>query len=283
MSRTGEVSRRAGSVALAAVVVGGLAAAGVGPASAAVAGPRAAGSSFAVPGLLAGVASASAGDAWAVGTAVVSGTVRTLTVHWNGTSWKREPSPSPADSLLTGVAVVSARDAWAVGASDVDRRTLILHWNGARWKRVPSPATARSGLLYGVTAVSARNAWAVGWTSSDHPLMLHWNWNGKTWQRGRGSATSLDGGLASVAAASRTSVWAVGVTVTQTKATRGTLVAHWNGRTWQQVPSPFAVTGGTLFGVTARSARRTWAVGCQSCSQSPPKTLVLRWDGHAWR
>jgi len=80
------------------------------------------------------VAATSASNAWAVGN-TSSGT---LIVRWNGTAWKRVPSPGRAGSLLYGVAATSARNAWAVGdTSKINHgssETLILRWNGTSWK-----------------------------------------------------------------------------------------------------------------------------------------------------
>jgi hypothetical protein len=41
----------------------------------------------------------------------------------------------------------------------------------------------------------------------------------------------------------------------------GTLVLHWDGRTWARVPSPSPGTGSDLLGVAASSAGNAWAVG----------------------
>ena len=63
--------------------------------------------------------------------------MKTLTVRWNGTAWKRVPSPSPGtEAALHGVAAVSASSAWAVGSTDTSagNKTLILRWNGKTWK-----------------------------------------------------------------------------------------------------------------------------------------------------
>jgi hypothetical protein len=54
-------------------------------------------------------------------------------VHWDGTAWRRVPSPSPGTfASLSGVAATSATNAWAVGGADAGK-TLILHWNGTAW------------------------------------------------------------------------------------------------------------------------------------------------------
>jgi len=109
--------------------------AGAGAADAARAGSSAPGMPFAVDGFLNGVAATSARNVWAVGG---NGAGRNLILHWDGTAWKRVPSPNPAgeESVLAGVAALSAANAWAVGS-------VILHWNGRAWKLVPNPA-ARS-------------------------------------------------------------------------------------------------------------------------------------------
>jgi hypothetical protein len=57
---------------------------------------------------------------------------------WNGSGWKRIPSPSPgATASLSAVAATSARNAWAVGSTSAanhgNPETLILRWNGKAW------------------------------------------------------------------------------------------------------------------------------------------------------
>ncbi len=72
--------------------------------------------------------------------------------------------------------------------------------------------------------------------------------------------------------------WAVG--------DRGTrpvsLILHWNGTRWRQVPSPSPVRGSRLWGVAAASASSAWAVGCAACAHAQ-KTLIVHWNGSAWR
>jgi hypothetical protein len=63
---------------------------------------------------------------------------KTVILHWNGSRWRQETSPSPADSVLLGVVATSARDAWAVGATGglfaPGARALVLRWNGHAWQ-----------------------------------------------------------------------------------------------------------------------------------------------------
>jgi hypothetical protein len=135
----------------------------------------------------------------AVGEVAVGG--HTLIVHWDGTVWKRVPSPSPSSggNVLNAVAAASASSAWAVGyagSSSILATTLIEHWNGRAWTHVPSsaPQPGCGGCqfpgdrLAGVAATSAASAWAVG--SSGHGGLIE-HWDGTRWrwvaQRGRGA------------------------------------------------------------------------------------------------
>ena len=90
--------------------------------------------------MLLGVVAVSARRAWAVGaTGSGDGPTKTLVLRWNGTTWKKMPSPSPRpNGGLSGVAATSADNAWAVGytasRSHGSEQTLILRWNGTAWK-----------------------------------------------------------------------------------------------------------------------------------------------------
>ena len=130
---------------------------------------------------LAAVSTVSGRDAWAVG---VEDNKRTLTLNWNGTSWRLLPSPCSRECELSGVAAISTTSAWAVGSSD--QRTLVLRWNGQNWRRVISPSPEGGGYLSGVAVLSPRNAWAVGRTSigaiSDSPITVIERWNGAAWR-----------------------------------------------------------------------------------------------------
>ncbi len=273
---------------------------------------------------LQGVTATSARNAWAVGYTSTLTSTSTLILRWNGSSWKRVPSPTPAGGgSLSGVAAVSPGDVWAVGGN------LILHWNGTAWKRVRGPSPAGSSVA-GVAATSPRHAWAVGVTGrASHPTTLVDRWNGATWRRvASPSPNNLNGDtLHGVAVTPAGSAWAVGCSfscvtgglgdglilrwtgtswthahsplasyfagVCATSAgnawavgTLGTLpvshivIAHWNGKSWKKVPSPSPVQS-SLADVAATSARNAWAVGFDGSTH--PRTLILRWNGRAWK
>jgi hypothetical protein len=252
----------AGGVALAASCL-----AGTMPAGAARAGSSGPGAALPVYGVLHGVAAVSAADAWAVGHQF---NLNILTLHWNGRAWKQVPSPSLPGNLLS-VAATSTRNVWAVGYTT--SAGLIVHWNGIAWRRVPSPS--RIGLV-GVAATSDRNAWAVGQDSAGIAIV---HWNGRAWKQVP-SPNPPGAQLAGVAATSAFNAWAVGIwqPATGNRLLR-TLILHWNGRAWKQVPSPNPPGNDELSGVAATSARDAWAVG-QHNLQS---TMILHWNGIAWK
>ena len=206
------------------------------------------------------------------GTAVAAAPV-TASAAMTRTMPGRPAASTAISGQLSGVAATSARNAWAVGSTrSAHPGTLIMHWNGTRWRRVSSPGPAGS-TLHGVAATSGRNAWAVGSTGTGKALILHWN--GTTWRR----VTSPGDGLSGVAVTSASNAWAVGST-----SSAKTLIVHWNGRTWKRVasPSPSRARFSTLAAVTATSAHSAWAVGSTSAGTSF-KSLILRWNGRAWK
>jgi len=249
-----------------------------------------------VVNVLNGVAAVSAANAWAVGEHANHrpGPYKTLIERWDGTAWKQVPSPNPARSTnpsLNGAAATSAASAWAVGSysTRTQAKTLIEQWNGTAWKIVPSPSPGTATTLAGVAATSAANAWAVGsYTTRTAGLPLIEHWDGTAWKQvpspnpAGGSEAELDG----VAATSAANAWAVGSYDRGTQ----TLIEHWNGTAWKIVPSPNPGPNGgpnALFGVAATSAADAWAVGhmCTFCATSDQglQTLILHWDGTAWK
>ena len=170
-----------------------------------------------------GVATVSAANVWAVGGYVIgpAHVHKTLTLHWNGATWKQVPSPNPSSTgnLLNGVSASSATNAWAVGdyvnGAGI-AQTLTEHWDGTAWKRVPSPnpgGASHFNILNGVAAVSATGACAVGEysNSANADKSLVEQWNGTAWKQvPSANPSSTSNILNGVGASSATSIWAVG-------------------------------------------------------------------------
>ena len=190
------------------------------------------------------IAATSARDAWVVGSYWPSG-VAPLIEHWDGTTWRQVPSPSPNRGFeLAGVTAISASNAWAVGASSTTGMTLIEHWDGRAWRRVPSPARAADGELSSVTGTPSCGVWAVGDTGirygggSTATLVVRGNRTGSTWVPN----PSLGGYTASfngVAEASGCRPWAVGGGLYLKGAPHGApLIERWNGTAWTAALRP---------------------------------------------
>jgi methylmalonyl-CoA mutase C-terminal domain len=126
-------------------------------------------------------------------------------------------------------------------------RTLTIHWDGKAWKRVPSPnPTTRMT-----------------------------------------SSASFNDTLAAVAGTRARDVWAVGQYYVSANGTRGSrsLVLHWDGSRWKQVPTADPLTPGHasyLYGVAAPSARGVWAVGSVN-RHGAGHALAEFWNGARWR
>jgi hypothetical protein len=226
--------------------------------------------------LLSAVASVSAGDVWAVGSADDgNGNTQPLREHWNGSAWTIVAGPNNFD-VLNGVAAASTEAVWAVGQRF--GTAVIEHWNGHTWSAAETPAGSGT-TLNGVSAVSSRDVWAVGSatpTGAAQTFIEHFD--GHTWSvvpsPNAGAGNNL---LVAVAAVSTNDVWAVGDFQTDRNVFR-TLTEHWDGKTWRIVASPSgAGVQAGLLSVAALSSTNVWAGG-----DSGAATLIEHWTGTHW-
>jgi hypothetical protein len=166
------------------------------------------------PNGLGDVDAVSASDVWAVGSWFTKAFLdRSLTIHWDGTTWHRVPSPSPGtrEVRLSGVSAVSATEVWAVGARGL--RTLAERWDGSAWSVVPTPTPGGNAGLSDVLALGAGLVWAAGSRvdGGQHRLeSMVQRWDGSTWSpvTTQHVGTS-DNGLAAIDGVA-THQWAVG-------------------------------------------------------------------------
>jgi hypothetical protein len=86
-----------------------------------------------------------------------------------------------------------------------------------------------------------------------------------------------------VAATSASNAWAVG-SYSSPAGHPLTLIDHWDGTAWTQVPSPSPSSRfNVLSGVAALSAGNVWAVGeYDNRTTFQYQTLIERWEGTAW-
>lgn len=254
------------------------------------------------------VAALSTSDAWAVGYQHDNNLndSRTLTMHWNGTSWSVVPSPNPGSTVgcmngntgnvLSSIAAISSTDVWAVGFSfscQSDLRPLTIHWDGTRWKNVPNPKlrTNDNSALNGVVALASNNVYAVGYqpASNGAVLTLIEHWDGTAWSVMPSPSPTTGNVLSAVSANSATDIWAVGTKTDIATTSIQTLVQHFDGTSWKIVASPNPLpksflNQNVLSSVQVVSATDVTAVGfLNDAANQRVLTLVEHWDGAKWK
>jgi hypothetical protein len=246
-------------------------------------------------GSLADVSALAADDVWAAGTLESA----PLAEHWNGTTWAQVATPSlGGDSgSFNSILALSATDVW--GGGQVVTETLIAplfeHWNGKTWSVVPSAHAA--GFIQKLAGTGPDDVWAVGYTTATTPKPLIEHFNGTQWRQVTAPFPGIGGQLYGVVALSPTSAWAVGLSTLAKVGTAQqspgspvqTLIEHWDGQSWQVVPSPnigptSASQRNVLYAVAALSASDVWTAGQFALPDGSGSQLglALHWNGTAW-
>ena len=229
-----------------------------------------------------GAAALGPNDVWAVGSGyTANGDEQTLIVHWDGSAWRRVPSPNPGtySNALSSVTAIAPDDVWAAGTSYTEGGAvtpiLIVHWDGRAWSRVAAPWVV-PGDLRALDAVAADDIWAVG-VVGEEPLTLHWD--GTAWSQVFLPRLAGHTSLSSVAAIAADDVWAVGGYWNPMNFRGGALIEHWDGAAWTRVPllaASYPMISG-LSGVTAVTAQDVWVGGATA-----GRIVMLHWNGSAW-
>ncbi|HMA37190.1 MAG TPA: S-layer homology domain-containing protein [Chloroflexia bacterium] len=228
---------------------------------------------------LRGVTAVAANDVWAVGSSGDTPNLRTLALHWDGTAWTVVATPNQGanNNELYAVAAVSAAEVWAAGLPRVQL------WDGTSWQLAPNPAGPTDNLLLGLAALTAQDIWSVG-SSLHSALFVHGD--GTSFSSVPGADLGQGYGRpAGVAVVATDDVWAVGSVIIPNVPGPQTLAEHWNGQVWTLVPSPNVNPDtNSLAAVAAWAAGDVWAVGSYyDPNGQATRTLVLHWDGTAWR
>jgi hypothetical protein len=251
------------------------------------------------------VAAISVTDAWAVGYQNDNNLndSRTLTQHWNGTTWTTVKSPNPGSTpactngntgnFLNAVAAVATNDVWAVGFSFTCTsllKPMALHWDGAKWSAVATPKlnTNDNAALNGIFALASNNIYAVGYQPATNGAVetLIEHWDGSAWSVvSSPNANSTGNVLFSVSATSPSDIWAVGDQVAPGVEVR-TMALHFDGNTWSVVSTPNPVGGSeldqnVLTSVVAVAPDDVTAVGF-TLANFTELTMAQHWDGNSW-
>ena len=200
-------------------------------------------------------------------------------------------------SYLDAVSCTSSKFCVAVGYSSGvagHAKTLIESWDGRRWSLMKSPnvSTSDYNQLYAVSCASSSSCAAVGRahnSRSGFQQTLTESWNGSSWMivpsfdTSTGAENILDGVSCTLAG----SCIAVGYAADTKLGVWHTLVESWNGRAWEEVPSPnaSATENNFLLAVSCPSASDCTSVGTSySPAETTPtnRSLIETWDGSRW-
>jgi hypothetical protein len=231
----------------------------------------------ATPNILNGVSCASATSCEAVGTAVdVLGNETGLAQAWDGTSWKIQPVPEPAQSsggakaIMNGVSCVSASFCEAVGFSAAGPGAAAWDWDGTSWTAQPVPGP---DALESVSCPSAAFCMAVADNGGTD------TWDGSTWSQSAAIPGSPFPTLGGVSCVSASFCEAIGAGNAAQEA------AEWNGTAWlpQATPLPADGNANDLRAVSCVAADDCTAVGDYTQDTTFDQlTLAEHWDGSAW-
>jgi hypothetical protein len=138
-----------------------------------------------------------------------------------------------------------------------------------------------------MTCVSGDDCWAVGgrWDNAESRIRtLVEHWDGVSWSL----MTPADPGTAhtywAVTCVSATDCWAVGDYRNGVFAPLNTLIGHWDGTSWNLVPSPTPSTHqSSLYDVACISSDNCWAVGTNAAANQFYEPLLEKWDGSSWQ
>jgi len=233
--------------------------------------------------ILYGVAAVSDSDVWAVGGEEDSnGLWRTLTEHWDGSSWtvvKAVDSGSSGNQFYAVKAIASG-NVYAVGqqaGAGFPNQALIEHWNGSAWSVVSSPADAATVLPLGVTA-TASSLTAVGQHETDttpYTTYVAAGAPGAISTQNTPNTGSGENDLFGAATAADGSTWTVGWDINTTTGNHDPLVLQGRNGMWSLVSTPSL--GGTdsgFAGITAIPGGGMWAVGVTGNSKGNYAALI---------
>jgi hypothetical protein len=224
-------------------------------------------------------------DAWAVGFIWPSSTQLAFADHWNGKNWTAVKT-APVKGLFiqfSSVLDLGPSDVLAVGDYETKsggvytQHEMAEHWNGQAWQSVSVPKFSGASFLAGVSGGTSSGVLAVGGVSvGGHDVPLIERWTGTKFVQVTQPVSAGD--LAAVTVLSGTSAYATG-----SAGSGGTLVEHYNGTQWAQVPTPSPSDGGYLASVAADpSGSFVDAAGWHSPDPNE-RGLIEQGNGQTWR
>jgi len=221
----------------------------------------------------------------------------TLAERWDGRTWSRLPTPTPAapsvsgvsSAALQGISCTANTSCTAVGAYDyvADRGrvgTLVERWDGTSWTIQTSADPPAGGDLLGVSCPSTNFCTSVGYVESwDFARALAEHWAGLQWSIQPTPQPPISR-LADVSCASIVACVAVGTFQLYSGGTPS-LVERWDGNRWllEKIARPSeAASDSGLSGVSCTSGAVCHAVGAYYARTGHLAPLIERRGGTGW-
>lgn len=142
------------------------------------------------------------------------------------------------------------------------------------------------GVLNGISVRAHDDIWAVGYSNGEvNSRTLTMHSDGSAWTVVPSPNLPNGNRLADVVALSPTDAWAVGWTSNPASLDDRSFSMHWDGTSWTIVstPQPGGASVDRLLAVDAAGPNDVWATGLYWDAQTHGHSVVLRWDGKAWR
>jgi hypothetical protein len=204
----------------------------------------------------------------------------TLAEHWNGTSWRIQPTPSPAAgsqfSYLLKVSCGSPSMCIAVGEYDGTGAAVLFTelWNGTKWKMETQPISG----LWDVSCVSSTACTGVIGSKVEF-------WNGTKWSVQ--TVPKPGGTKANFSAVTCLSVSDCTAVGTYGTTTPKLFAEYWNGTIWTLQLGPRLTAGGitsvSLGSLSCTSAVDCTAVGSAYSASAPGGVMMAQyWNGTKW-
>ena len=227
---------------------------------------------------LASVAAVGDGTAWAVGNQGSSAII----LHFDGSQWIEVPMPQEAEGIFFSAAGNTPEgDVWLIGTrsySVYQVEVFLLRCRGGVIDRVDS--LYNGGAPVHISATSNDNVWAVSgrlWPSDQGGYALHFD--GSQWTTMQMPAEyNYRQQALSIYSAAVDDVWVVGE-AGDSRADYRSYVQHWDGSSWELVPTPFQNDQLVFFtSIAGSSSSDIWVTGHINFSQD----LLMHWDGSSW-
>jgi hypothetical protein len=229
----------------------------------------------------------SAGNLYAVGAFTTAGgnTANRIAV-WDGSEWST--LGSGFNGTVHSIAIDSNDIIYCGGdftTAGGNTANYIAQWSGSAWSQV---GDGFDGAVLSIDVDSANNLYACGNMTASGSTTLYYaaKWNGSAWSS-LGSAFYYpnSGSWRSIAVDSSGNIYAAGTVYIEDPYGGMSLVAKWNGSTWDDVGDPFTNVevhqyDGTLYVIDIDSSDNIYCGG--NYNDGVIGVCITRWTGSEW-